>query len=662
MEKYLEGLNPQQLEGATCVDGRIRLVAGAGAGKTKTLTCRYAYLMKHENVKPENILCLTFTNKAANEMRQRIEKMIGHDFTSDLICTIHSFCVKVLRRDIYRLGFPAYFNILDEEDKKQLIKEIAEDFGLSKKELNAKDMITKIGLQKARQFPMYIEDYFLPRARKMLNRLPKNQSDDERFYTSYCNKQLKNFSLDFDDLIYFALYVLDKYPEVREYWQDKLHYIMVDEAQDCNKHDWQILEILVAKHNNLYIIGDDNQSIYKFRGSDVKGFINFANDKTILLTQNYRSTPNILNVANAIIKNNSDSIKKDLFTEKKNGVIAKHYHGRNVFDECRYVCDEIKHIKKDDKAKYSDFVILYRMNAMSREIEQSLIKYNIPYKIYGGIRFYERKEIKDAISFLKLVESNDNLSFKRVINEPSRKIGKVFLGKVEKYATEKKITLYEALKKQLNAKLLKSDEGVEFVNIIEEAKKNKDKMSISDLLQYMLRESGYMDMLREDLDTDRLDNIQELMSSIQYYEKSHKYDDVKLCDFLQDISLYTNTDDVDTDDVVKVMTMHQSKGLEFPNVFVINLYEGGMPSYRACMDEFGDENREGLEEERRLMYVACTRPEKRLFLTESEGFSWLSNGDKIPSRFIEEIPEDLIETVGVQRKFDDDYYHKKTWY
>lgn len=644
MEEYLKGLNEKQYEGATCVDGRIRLVAGAGAGKTKTLTCRYAYLMKHENVNPDNILCLTFTNKAANEMRQRIEKMIGHDFASEFICTIHSFCVKILRKDIYRLGFPMYFNILDEEDKKLLGKEIIEDMGYDKKSTNVKNILEKIEHYKTSHSETYIKEFFMPRSLNNMKRTKTILSDDEKIFIKYCEKQIKNFSLDFDDLIYFALHLLLNFDDVREYWRDKFHYIMIDEAQDCNKHDWQILEILASKHKNLYIIGDDNQSIYKFRGSDVKGFINFKNDKTILLTQNYRSTKNILDVANSIIKNNTERVDKDLFTEKQGGVTVTHYHGDNIFIECNYVCDEIRRIKREDRANYSDFTILYRNNAMSREIEQALIKKGLPYKIFGGIRFYERKEIKDAISFLKLINNNDNLSFKRVINEPSRKIGKVFIDKVEKFANEKKITLYESLKRLLSSKTLKNDAAIEFTEIIDEAKINKNTSRISDLLSAVLNNTGYMDMLREDVETDRLDNLNELLNSIIYYERQHVDEEDLLDKFLQDISLYTNTDNDDSGDVVKVMTMHQSKGLEFPNVFVINVFEGGIPSHRACECEMDDDvtGREEIEEERRLMYVACTRAEKRLYLTESEGYSWMSGGNKIPSRFIDEIPTNLI--------------------
>ena len=645
MEEYLNGLNDKQYEGATTVDGRIRLVAGAGAGKTKTLTCRYVYLMKHEKVSPENILCLTFTNKAANEMRQRIEKMIGGDFASEFICTIHSFCVKVLRRDIYRLGFPTYFNILDEEDKKTLAKEIIEELGLDKSVINAKIFLEEVASQKASPVSNYITDYFLPHALVKKKQKMTNASPQAKMFCLYCEKQIKNFSLDFDDLIYFAFYILNTFKDVREYWQDKFHYIMVDEAQDCNNLDWEILELLAAKYQNLYIIGDDNQSIYKFRGSDVKGFIHFKNDKTILLTQNYRSTKGILDVANSIIKNNKERVDKDLFTDKKGGVIVTHYHGSNTYDECYYICKKIREIMKEDKCSYSAFTLLYRNNSMSREIEQTFIKSQIPYKIYGGIRFYERKEIKDAISYLKLINNNDNLSFKRVINEPSRKLGKVFIEKIEKFANEKKITLYESLKRLISSKSVTNEGAINFVEIIENAKKQIKVKKPSDILNGVLLSTGYMDMLRIDTDEERIDNIEELTTSMIHYEKEHEGETDLLDKFLQDIALYTNTDKDDDGDVVKVMTMHQSKGLEFPNVFVTNAFEGGIPSYRAVKTECEDEalGMAEIEEERRLMYVACTRAEKRLFITESEGFNHMSYCDKMPSRFIGEIPEKLLK-------------------
>ncbi len=646
MEEYLKGLNDKQYEGATQVNGRIRLVAGAGAGKTKTLTCRYAYLVNHEGINPENILCLTFTNKAANEMRQRIEKMIGRDFASEYICTIHSFCVKILRRDIYRLGFPKFFNILDEEDKKSIAKSIMKELGLTNKETTVKDVIQKINSTKSRSASGYITDYMLPRALANKRRIASKLNPDELIFMKYCENQIKNFSLDFDDLIYFALYILINFQDVREYWQDKLHYIMVDEAQDCNKHDWEILEILSKKHNNLYIIGDDNQSIYKFRGSDVKGFINFKNDKTILLTQNYRSTKKILDVANSIIKNNKERVEKDLFTDKKDGVVVTNYHAPNIWTECKFICNEIERIRMSDKCGYGDFTILYRNNSMSREIEQALIKSNIPYKIYGGIRFYERKEIKDTIAFLKLINSNDNLSFRRVINEPARKIGKVFLEKVDKFATEKKVTQYESMFRLIGSGELKHDGASDFISIIEKAKKDSETKKVSEILNYVLIETGYLDMLREDSDNVRLDNIKELSKSIEYYEKQNQeYTGSELLNnFLQDISLYTNTDSNDDGDVVKAMTMHQSKGLEFPNVFVTNAFEGGIPSLR--FSENTEESKSEIEEERRLMYVACTRAEKRLYITESSGFNWLVQGDKEPSRFISEIPENMISKIG----------------
>lgn len=646
MEEYLKGLNENQYDAATSVDGRIRVVAGAGAGKTKVLTCRYAYLIDKGYVKPQNLLCLTFTNKAANEMRQRIIKMLGDGFGNDFICTIHSFCVKVLRRDIYRLGYPKYFNILDEEDKKALIKEVIEENNLDRKSTNVKDVISDIDKVKSKDIS-YIDRYLLPNTTQDNESNANRMALNEKLMYCYCKKQVKNFSLDFNDLILFTLYLLTHFEDILSYWQDTLHYIMVDEAQDCNKHDWQILEMLSAKHNNLFIVGDDCQSIYKFRGSDVKQFVHFKNDKTILLNRNYRSTQNILDVANSIIRNNVERVDKDMFTDKSTLVKTIYYHGYSEFAEMAWIVSQIKSMVSNGD-KYSDFAVLYRSSNMSRIIEQKLIENQVAYKIYGGIRFYERKEIKDALSYLKLIDSNDDLSFKRVINEPSRKLGKVFVDKVEEYATANKITLYEALKEMVSNGTVKQPTANGFIALIDAAKAKVDELSISDLLQFVLDDSGYMDMLRNDADEDRLDNLQELLNSIKYYEKYNIDNEHNLTTFLQDIALYTNTDEEMDDDVVKLMTIHQSKGLEFKYVFVIGLYEGGLPNFRACRDD----EKEGIEEERRLMYVATTRAENKLFLTNDEGYDYMANSFRVPSRFLDEIDTRYIVTVYGKKNRD----------
>lgn len=648
---FLE-LNSQQQEAVLATEGRVRVVAGAGAGKTKTLAHRFAYLVDEIGVSPAHILCLTFTNKAASEMRVRIKKMVDESNTNDFICTIHGFCVKILRRDIYRLGFTSKFIILDEEDRKAIAKKVIEELEL---DTTVKNLLHGIELEK--QGGGYIEQFMLPRSPRSASR------DAEKLMAAYTAQQLKTFSLDFNDLVQFALYILKKYDEVREYWQQELEYVMLDEAQDCSANDWELVEILSAKHKNLFIVGDPDQSIYGWRGANVAAFVYFENDKTIILNQNYRSTPNILNVANSIIRNNTERLEKDLFTVRDTGKSVIHFHGKNENEEVQWIAKQIIEAHEAG-VNYRDFCILYRASNMSRLIEQELINNGIYYKIYGGIRFYERKEIKDALSYLRLIEQNDDISFLRVINEPSRKLGKVFVEKVTEFAESNKLTLYEALKEMVDSDIVTKESAIDFVTLIQAAKSKQYTMSVSDLLEYVLNESGYTEMLRLDGDKERLENLEELKHSIDYYEKGSINEGVTLSSFLQDIALYTNADSDMSADAVKLMTIHQSKGLEFPYVFVINLFNGGLPNYRAIRDR----NRSGMEEERRLMYVAVTRAEDALFLTESEGYDYSSNMNKYPSLFLREIQRDMFVTEGkmdeslweatdrlIKEGYDDDY-------
>lgn len=629
-DNIFKELNLAQKEAVLATEGRIRVVAGAGAGKTKTLAHRFAFIVNELGISPSHILCLTFTNKAAGEMRQRILKMVDAGSVNDFICTIHGFCVKVLRRDIYRLGFTEKFIILDEEDRKSIAKQVIEELGM---DATVRNVLDDIELRKQRG--AYIDNFMLPKS-------PKSPTNDkERVLAAYCARQLKTFSLDFTDLVQFALYILRKYEDVRTYWQDTMEYIMLDEAQDCSDNDWELVEILSGKHKNLFIVGDPDQSIYGWRGANVGSFINFENDRTIILNQNYRSTPNILNVANCIIRNNKERLVKDLFTSRDEGKTVVHFHGKNEAEEMQWVAQQIVQAHEAG-VNYRDFSILFRASNMSRLIEQELIKKRIPYKIYGGIRFYERKEIKDALSYLRMIEQNDDISFMRVINEPSRKLGKVFLSKVEDYAQAHQLSLYDALKKMVNENLVTKDSAIDFVNIIQVAKSKQYVLSISDLLEYVLTESGYTEMLRTDGDKERLENLEELKHSIDSYEKANVNEEISLTTFLQDIALYTNIDADLSSDAVKLMTIHQSKGLEFPYVFVINLFDGGLPNYRAIRDG----GRQGLEEERRLMYVAVTRAENALFLTESEGYDYSADGNKYPSRFLREIQRNMFVSEG----------------
>lgn len=647
MENYIEGLNPQQLEAVKATEGRIRVVAGAGSGKTKTLTSRFCYLVDKLGISPAHILCLTFTNKAANEMRKRIAKYLPDGDVNDFICTIHGFCVKILRRDIYRLGYPKSFTILDEEDRKSTAKQILKELELDREKYSAKNILDIVTHLKGGED--YILKNLLPCTIKgfekniisNLEDLDKENSVNYKIFTIYLEKQLKNFSLDFDDIIYFALYILKNYDEVCQYWKDQLEYILLDEAQDCSDRQWDLIELLAAKHNNLFIVGDPDQLIYEWRGAKIESFLAFENDKTIILDQNYRSTPDILNVANCIIKNNINRLDKDLFSLRPTGKQIIHFHGRNEVEEMQWVVKEIVAAHKLG-VNYRDICILYRASHMTRCVERELIKKHIPYKIYGGIRFYERKEIKDALAYLRLVEKGDDISFLRIINTPSRKLGDVFIATIQDYATDHNMLLYDALKQMVDYDLIKKESAIQFVDLIQEARNKQYSLSISDLLDMILKDSNYLDSLRLDADEERLQNLEELKMSIKYYEEANINEDIDLGTFLQDIALYTNTDTDMSLDAVKLMTIHQAKGLEFPCVFVIQLFDGGLPSYRSI--RYG--RARGLEEERRLMYVAVTRAENILYLSESEGYDFASNSDKYPSRFLREIERTLFVTKG----------------
>ena len=610
MTDIFQGLNSRQKEAVEATEGRIRVVAGAGTGKTKALTHRYAYLVNVLGIDPANLLCLTFTNKAAAEMRSRIAAMVHSGDYNDFVCTLHGFCVKFLRKEIYRIGFPKSFTVLDEEDSKAIAKQAMDELGLKRTEKTVKQFLDAIGAEKA--LNGYIQTYMLP----------GSVVSDEMRRTSrlaaYVSRQMKNYALDFDDLMNVTKYILDHFPDACEHWQTQLNYMMVDEAQDCNLDDWDLIERLSAKHRNLFIVGDPDQPIYEWRGARP-------------------STPRILDVANSVIANNLNRIPKDLFTRKPEGRAVIHFHGKSEKEETEWIVSQIKHLLESG-AKVNDIAILYRSSYLSRALEQALLNAHLEYTIWGGTRFFERREIKDALSYLRLVNNqDDDLSFERIINVPSRKLGRKFLDGIRALADERGISLYSALQLDGDAK------AAGFVDLIEDAKQFALENRVSDLLNRLLDRSGYKKMVREDQDEDRLENLDELLSSIRFYESVRTPEESTLADYLQDIALYTNDDHRKDTPTLKLMTIHQAKGLEFPYVFITGLSEGIFPNMRSIRE--GKKN--GEEEERRLMYVAITRAEKALFLTESEGFNISSKTNKYPSRFLAEIKPDLVVTEGV---------------
>jgi len=629
MKDIFQGLNSRQMEAVKATEGRVRVVAGAGTGKTKALTHRYAYIVNVLGIDPANILCLTFTNKAAAEMRSRISEMVQSGDYNDFVCTLHGFCVKFLRKEIYRLGFPKSFTILDEEDSKAIAKQAMDEMGIKRTEKTVKQFLEAVEKDKA--LNGYIQAYMLPGC------IITDEMRKTSRLCGYVARQMKNYALDFDDLMNVTKYILDHFPEACEHWQNMLNYIMVDEAQDCNLDDWDLVERLAAKHRNLFVVGDPDQCIYEWRGARPDLFVNFAAEKTIVLDENYRSTPRILDIANCVIANNVNRIPKDLFTRKPEGKAVIHFHGRSEKEEMEWIVSQIKMILGSG-AGINDIAILYRSTYQSRALEQELLNAHLEYTIWGGTRFFERKEIKDTLSYLRLVNNqDDDLAFERIINVPSRKLGKKFLDSVRATAEQQRISLYSALQ------IYYPDKAEGFIALIEDAKQFARENRVSDLLNRILDASGYKRMVREDQDEDRLENLDELLSSIRFYESVRTPDESTLADYLQDVALYTNDDHRRDTPTLKLMTIHQAKGLEFPYVFVVGLSEGIFPNMRTIRE--GKKN--GEEEERRLMYVAITRAEKALFLTESEGFNISTKTNKYPSRFLAEIKRELVVTEGV---------------
>lgn len=677
MQDYMQSLNERQREAVEATEGRIRVVAGAGSGKTKALTCRYAYLVNVLGIDPANILCLTFTNKAAQEMRQRISQLVPSGDYNDFICTIHGFCVKFLRKEIYRLGYPKSFSILDEEDQKQLAKQVMEELGLDRTMETVGHFLDATANRKVNEFlqqPNYIDRMMLTEhlSESFDKQAAENPELSENMaFGRYLQLQKKTLALDFQDLIFFTIHLLKRFPDACEYWQNEMEYIMLDEAQDCNKSDWTIVETLQEIHHNLFIVGDPDQAIYEWRGARPKMFIEFPNDKTIVLDQNYRSTTPILSVANSVISRNRNRLPKNLFTTRDGGTEVIHFHGRSDQEESQWITKKIESLM-DEGASPSDFAILYRASYLSRGIEQALVNAGNDYVIWGGVRFFDRAEIKDALSYLRLIDQGDDLAFQRICNTPSRKIGKVYLTNLKTVADQEQTTLYEALKNHIADKRFYKESMVHFIDMIEECRNLvNDRMNlpilldehgvvistqrrdhvISDVLDLILERSGYKQMLREDDDTDRLDNLTELLQSVKTYEGAHLQDDsMSISNYLQEIALYTNMDmdesktskDKPKNPKVRLMTIHQSKGLEFPFVFVLGLSEGIFPSMKTLRERKSD----GEEEERRLMYVAVTRAEKKLFLTESEGFCAAARLSKYPSRFLRQIKRSLFVTEG----------------
>ena len=638
MEEILKGLNDKQYEAVTNTEGPCLVIAGAGSGKTKVLTHKIAYLMGEKNILPWNILAITFTNKAAKEMKERIELLVGDAAKDMWVGTFHSICVRILRKFIDRIGFDSSFIIFDTSDQKTMVKQILKDLQLDEKLFSDRSVMSEIS--NAKNEMLEPETY----AVKAHGDFRKEKIAE--VYERYQKRLKENNAIDFDDIINYTIKILMENPDVLEYYSNKFQYILVDEYQDTNKSQFTLVTMLASKHGNITAVGDNDQGIYSFRGADISNILNFEKDfpgtKIIKLEQNYRCTGNILKVANAVIKNNEVKYDKKLWTENEVGNLPKVFSADNEYDEGKYIAEQIEHLIRQEKYKYSDFAVLYRMNTQSRAIEEILRREAIPYKIVGGLKFYERKEIKDIISYLRLVQNPaDNLSLNRIINEPKRGIGKTSLDKIAQIAEENNISMYEVIKHAevygLNRVYLNSRE---FIDCIESIITKKDELTISELVKKILKDTGYTRALENENTIEaenRIANLEEFLNvAVEFEEESA---DNGLSDFLEGITLSSDLDNMEeTDESVTLMTLHSAKGLEFPVVFLVGMEEGIFPGYKSIGEQ------KELEEERRLCYVGVTRAKENLFLTNSkQRTTFGSTTHNPPSRFLQEIPKELLD-------------------
>ena len=645
-EELINGLNDRQKEAVLATDGPCLVIAGAGSGKTKVLTHKIAYDIE-SGIKPWNILAITFTNKAANEMKERIEKLIG-DAAKDLwMGTFHSICVRILRRYIDRIGYKTDFVIFDTSDQKTLIKECLKALKVDDKIFTDRGVLSEISNGK--------NEMLEPKAYGVKYAGNFRKEKIAEIYELYQRRLRENNAIDFDDIINFTIKILSENPDVLDYYTEKFKYILVDEYQDTNKAQFTLVSLLASKYGNVTAVGDNDQGIYSFRGADISNILNFERDfpgtRIIKLEQNYRCTGNILKAANAVIKHNENKYDKKLWTENEEGHLPCIYCGEDEYDEGRYIVEQINHLKTEEYYKNSDFTILYRMNAQSRAIEDILMREGIPYKVIGGLKFYERKEIKDIIAYLRLIHNSaDNLSLKRIINEPKRGIGKTSIDQIQEISDKTGNSMYEIIRNAQEYGLTRVySNSRDFIEQMEYLKSKKDELKISDLIKETLNKTGYTKALENENSVEaetRIENLEEFLTvAIEFEEESA---DNTLAEFLENITLSSDIDGMeDQDDSVTLMTLHSAKGLEFPVVFLVGMEEGIFPGYKSIGEP------QALEEERRLFYVGITRAKQYLYLTCAKHRTIFgSTSYNQVSRFVKEIPEELLEGYAevVERK------------
>ena len=647
MNALVKNMNSEQSEAVRTTEGPLLIMAGAGSGKTRVLTHRIAYLLDEKDVSPYNILAITFTNKAAKEMKARVEHLVGEEAQVIWMSTFHSMCVRILRRDADRIGIERNFTIIDPTDQKSVIKDVLKSENIDSKRFEPRMFIGAISnLKNELKTP---ED-----SQKEANDFHSQMV--ATVYKGYQRQLSRNEALDFDDLIMTTINLFERVPETLEYYQNKFQYIHVDEYQDTNKAQYTLVKLLANKFKNLCVVGDSDQSIYGWRGADIQNILSFEEDypeaKTIFLEQNYRSTKNILNAANEVIKHNSERKPKGLWTANSGGDKIQYYEAMTERDEAEYVVKEIMKHQRSGK-KYSEMAILYRTNAQSRVLEETFMKSNIPYTMVGGQKFYDRKEIKDLLSYLRVIaNSNDDISLQRIINVPKRGIGPSSVEKIQTYALQNNISMFDALAEVDFIGLSKkvTQECISFYEMIQNLIKEQEFLEISEIVDEVLQKSGYRDMLDREQSIEsrsRLENLDEFMSVPKDYEENTPLEEQSLINFLTDLSLVADIDEADTQNGVTLMTMHSAKGLEFPIVFIMGMEESLFPHIRAIKSEDDHE----MEEERRICYVAITRAEELLYITNATTRMLFGRSQSnMPSRFLKEIPEDLLDSHTGQKR------------
>ena len=635
MTDLLSGLNDAQRRAVATTEGYVRVIAGAGSGKTRALSRRFAYLVNELGILPGNILCVTFTNKSANEMRQRIHQLTGDNDTG-YINTFHGFCDAVLREDSHAVQYPRSFLVLDNSDIDAMLRIIYEERGLTLRDMTfsaARDMIE---IQKLFKRPDYYQDMITMSLDTLKEKYDRADTPADIIFYGYLYQEKKCFGLDYNDLIKFSLYIFRQRPDIRIKWQQRLEYIMIDEFQDIDQLQYELMEVLCGYHKNLFIVGDPDQTIYTWRGADVKYLLDFdkkfPGTQTILMVENYRSTPEILAVANSLIDKNRNRIKKELKPILPAGTPVVCHFAQTQEAEARWMAGEMRRLHEAG-TPFRDMTVLYRAHYVTRAVEEVLLEEKIPYTIYSGVQFFDRMEIKDALSYLRMIAYKDDLSFRRIANVPKRNLGKRRMEFLQEYAEQRGCLLYQALLDNLEDPIIKGTGAGKFISLIESFAAGYEGRPVSEVLSAILNESGYEKMLRTEGSQERLDNLAELKQSVYEYETTCG-EEVTLEHYLARAALFTNADTAEQGERVKLMTVHAAKGLEFPCVFLCGMNEGVFPSRKV-------RTRQAMEEERRLAFVAVTRAEKELYLSEADGRNF-DGSPRYPSRFLLDIDEKLL--------------------